>query len=110
MIDWKRVQELRDEIGADDFLEVAGMFLEESDQTVIALSGPLTSQDAESLLHFLKGSALNLGLADLAAVCQAGERLAASGDGAAIDVAAIIAVYQASKTAFLAGNATESAA
>ena len=69
MIDWKRVEELQTEIGADGFAEVAEMFLEEAEQTVqTLLSGPEPG-DIEGQLHFLKGSALNLGLADLAAIC-----------------------------------------
>ena len=40
MIDWKRVDELRMEIGTDGFVEVADMFLEEADQAVrLLLSG-----------------------------------------------------------------------
>jgi hypothetical protein len=41
MIDWKRVEELRTEIGNDGFAEVAEMFLEEAEATVQTLvSGP----------------------------------------------------------------------
>jgi HPt (histidine-containing phosphotransfer) domain-containing protein len=56
----------------------------------------------ESLLHFLKGSALNLGFSDLALLCQTGERLAAQGD-ISTDLNQIRAVYAASKMAFTAG-------
>jgi histidine phosphotransfer protein HptB len=110
MIDWKRVEELRDEIGADDFLEVAAMFLEEADQTINSLSGGLSAREIEGQLHFLKGSALNLGLADLATICQEGERQAATGDGAAVDLTRVAVVYNASKAAFLGGLAQETAA
>lgn len=110
MIDWRRVEELRDEIGADDFLEVAGMFLDEADQTIDTLSGGLSVREIEGQLHFLKGSALNLGLADLAAICQEGERQAATGDGAAVDLNRVVASYNASKLAFLGGLAQETAA
>lgn len=110
MIDWKRVQELRDEIGLDDFAEVADMFLEEADQTIDRLSKGLAAVDVEGQLHFLKGSALNLGLSDLASVCQVGERQAAAGQGASVDLTAVIVSYQRSKVAFLGGMAKENAA
>ena len=38
MIDWKRVADLRDEIGADGFAEVADMFLEEAEGALRALA------------------------------------------------------------------------
>ena len=109
MIDWKRVEELRGEIGSDDFAEVAGMFLEEADATVASLAGG-ACQDVEGQLHFLKGSALNLGLADLAAVCQDGERLSAIGQGKLVDLSRVVAVYQTSRAAFLSGLENLSAA
>ena len=37
MIDWKRVDELREEIGTDGFAEVADMFLEEAEGAVKTL-------------------------------------------------------------------------
>ena len=103
MIDWKRVEELRTEIGPDGFAEVAEMFLEEAEATVQTLvSGPLP-EEVEGQLHFLKGSALNLGLSDLAAICQTGERKAAMGRAAEVDTAAVAAVYHVSREALLDG-------
>lgn len=108
MIDWKRIDELKQEIGEADFVEVAGMFLEEADQTISTLSGDLGPGEVESLLHFLKGSALNLGLSDVAAVCQDGEKRA--GAGAGVDPAQIVAVYHASRAALLGWLARDSSA
>lgn len=34
MINWKRVNELRDEIGPEDFAEVVELFLEEVEQVI----------------------------------------------------------------------------
>jgi histidine phosphotransfer protein HptB len=101
MIDWKRVEELRDEIGPDGFVEVADMFLDEAEEAVTALLQGLPIDKMEGQLHFLKGSALNLGLSDLAAICQDGERKAAAGDGATIDPAQVAAVYHASRDLLL---------
>jgi len=110
MIDWKRVEELRDEIGADGFVEVADMFLDEAEDAVRALLSGLPPSEIEGQLHFLKGSALNLGLSDLAAICQEGERKAAGGDGALVDTAQVAAVWQASRTSLLAGLALDAGA
>ncbi|NHB75985.1 Hpt domain-containing protein [Rhodobacter calidifons] len=101
MIDWKRVEELRAEIGAEGFAEVVDMFLDEADGAVQALLRGLPADEVEGQLHFLKGSALNLGLSDLAAICQEGERRAAAGDGAKVDVAQVASVYHASRAGLL---------
>jgi HPt (histidine-containing phosphotransfer) domain-containing protein len=100
MIDWKRVEELRDEIGADGFVEVADMFLDEAEEAVSALLAGLPNDKVEGQLHFLKGSALNLGLTDLAAICSDGERRAAAGHGG-VDAAKVAAAYRASRTQLL---------
>ncbi len=101
MIEWSRLAELRAEIGADDLADVAELFLEEADEVVARIAGGLPDDRLEADLHFLKGSALNLGLQALAALCQEGERRAAQGDGAGVDLGRIVDVYQASKAAFL---------
>ncbi len=80
MIDWARVKELRDEIGADDFDEVVALFLEEADEVIARISPELGAKALEADLHFLKGAALNLGFAAFAALCQQGERWAAEGN------------------------------
>ena len=97
MIDWGRVAELRDEVGAENFSEVVCLFLKEADEATQRPLAPGDSRSLESLLHFLKGSALNLAL-----LCQTGERLAAQGD-ISTDMTQIRAVYAASKMAFTAG-------
>lgn len=110
MIDWTRIAELRSEIGEDDLQEVVGLFLEETDEVVARLSASAAISTLEAELHFLKGSALNLGFAHLADLCQDGERRAARGDGATIQLDAIIAMYHQSKSTFLAGVALDPAA
>lgn len=101
MIEWSRLAELRAEIGADDLADVAELFLEEADEVVGRIAGGLPDDRLEADLHFLKGSALNLGLRALAALCQEGERRAAQHDGASVDLGRIVDVYEASKAAFL---------
>lgn len=101
MIDWSRVDELRAEIGADDFAEVVALFFDEADEVVQRLAALADPAALEGELHLLKGSALNLGLSELAALCQSGERAARAGQGASVDVSAVSASYRASKAAFL---------
>jgi len=101
MIDWGRVTELRTEIGAEGFAEVIELFLEEADEAITRLSGPPDPATVEASLHFLKGSALNLGFGNLAALCQDGERKAAT--GAAVDLAPVTTAYAMSKRLFLSG-------
>lgn len=102
MIDWNRVCELRSEIGAEDFAEVVAMFLEEADEVIARLSNAAGARVLEGDLHFLKGSALNLGFADFAALCQEGERRASQGD-ASVPTAPVARCYAASKAAFEQG-------
>ncbi len=109
MIDWNRVNELRDEIGTDDFAEVVDMFLEEADEVIARMSPTGGSKLLEADLHFLKGAALNLGFADFAALCQDGERGAALGHTDA-DLAAVSRIYDLSKSALVAGLAALTAA
>ncbi len=108
MIDWRRVGELREEIGPDEFDEVAELFLEEVEEALESLSADASPQDVGALLHFLKGSALNIGFEHLAAICSEGERLAAAGDAAQVDVAELLSVYGTSRKMLLA-NAPDAA-
>jgi HPt (histidine-containing phosphotransfer) domain-containing protein len=103
MINWERVNELRDEVGQEDFLEVVEIFLEEVDEVVARLRSAPDPTTYEDDLHFLKGSAVNLGFAALSEICQSGEKKAAEGDVLSIDVAAVLSVYEKSKTQFNGG-------
>lgn len=103
MILWSRVTELRDEVGAEDFKEVIALFLDEVEEVIDRLRRDADRSQLEQDLHFLKGSALNLGFATFSDLCQDGERLAAGGDAASVDVAAIVEGYDQSKAAFFNG-------
>ncbi|MEP4196294.1 MAG: Hpt domain-containing protein [Aliishimia sp.] len=100
MIYWPKVIELRDEVGAEDFEEVVELFLDEVEETIGNLGVP--GRSLEHDLHFLKGSALNLGFTEFSDLCQVGETNASNGAVDSIDTNAIIASYHASKSAFLA--------
>ncbi len=110
MIDWTRLSELRREIGDEDLAEVAACFLEEADEVVARLDRCGSPPDLAAQLHFLKGSALNLGLVDFARLCQEGERRLSSGNFAMQDLPRLVAVYEASKSAFRGALARGNAA
>lgn len=95
MIDWKRISELREEIGEEDFNEVAEVFLEEVDEAVERLADATEPAQLAAELHFLKGSALNLGFSVMAELCQTGE--AAANRGEPVDFQPVVATYQASR-------------
>jgi len=103
MIDWARVSELRDEIGAEDFGEVVDLFLEEVESEIAALRLGYEPATLESRLHFLKGSALNLGFEAFSQLCQHGETAASKGHHNDIDVPATLVCFDQSKTTFLNG-------
>ncbi|MDE4134381.1 Hpt domain-containing protein [Phaeobacter sp. QD34_3] len=100
MINWPRVKELREEVGAEDFDEVVELFLEEVEGVI----SKLRTNDRSALeqdLHFLKGSAMNLGFDDFSSLCMTGERQSAEGAAASVDLAAVVTSYEQSKADFL---------
>ncbi|WP_116132882.1 Hpt domain-containing protein [Tropicimonas sp. IMCC34043] len=103
MIDWKRVDELRDEIGVSEFQEVVDLFLEEVEALMARLQSNPQPSKFEADLHFLKGCAVNLGFEQFARLCLVGETTSAAGRPETVDLAPIFACYAASKVEFLAG-------
>ncbi len=103
MIDWDRVNGLRNDVGSEDFREVVALFLEEVGEIVSRLRRAPDRARLENDLHFLKGSALNLGFAEFSELCREGERQAAEGAADAVDLEALLACYDRSRQAFLEG-------
>lgn len=110
MIDWERVEELREEVGEDEFEEVVQLFLEEVEDVVQRLRTTPDPASFEEDLHFLKGSALNLGFADFGRLCQEGESRAASGQAKSVDLAPVIDCFARSREAFLSELSARGAA
>ena len=103
MIDWDRGRELRSEVGAEDFAEVVELFLSEVDEATARLAEAPDPARLKDDLHFIKGSAYNLGFERLGVLCAAGEQEAAAGHAAEVDVAAVLDCYAASRAAFVEG-------
>lgn len=96
MIDWDRIAELQAEVGEDGLAEVLELFFEEFEET---LEAALASDGAAPLdaLHFLKGSASNIGMGDVAKICLDGEVAIKSGADKEIDFAEIATAFRESR-------------
>jgi HPt (histidine-containing phosphotransfer) domain-containing protein len=105
MIDWDRIRELESDIGKDSFAELAELFVAEVEAELDAIDTSAPKEVLARQLHALKGSALNLGFADLAKLCAEGEMRAAAGQIEAVQLPEIRAIYRTSKSAFEAGEA-----
>ena len=99
MIDWDRVEELKTDLGADDFLEIVSMFLEEVEAKLAELDLGKTDGLTEDF-HFLKGCAANLGFEVFQKACAAAEKT-----GTPDDVPKVVEIYEASKQEFLSRSA-----
>lgn len=100
MLNNSRIAELKAEVGEEDFTEVVELFCEEVEEILDALTN-VTRTSLRDKLHFLKGSALNIGLDAVGDLCRAEEiRLEADPDATA-DIAAIRTAYAASKAELL---------
>ncbi|MCU0854480.1 MAG: Hpt domain-containing protein [Rhodobacteraceae bacterium] len=96
MISTERLEELKSEVGEDDFDEIVALFIAESDTIVDRLKHASDPGEAGDLLHALKGSALNLGFDALARLCREAE---ASGNGGLCpQLKELFDVYERSKT------------
>lgn len=79
MINWARVAELRDDFGEDGFAEVIEVFLDEVQTGQERLAAASSAEAMRAEFHFLKGAALNMGLDEVAALCERGEALSEQG-------------------------------
>jgi len=102
MIHWPRVNELREEVGAEDFDEVVELFLEEVEEVIGRFRQTPNRDHLEQDLHFLKGSALSLGFSSFSDLCQDGERKSALGQADHVNLSAIVEGFEQSKTQFIA--------
>ncbi|GAA0297114.1 Hpt domain-containing protein [Rhodovulum strictum] len=95
MIDWNRVEELRGEVGEDAFDEVLDLFLEEVDEVMDRLREAPDRACLPADLHFVRGSALNLGLKEFCAICRGLEHRLAQGEP--VDLSALLDSYAESR-------------
>lgn len=101
MLDKARLSELREEVGDSDIAEIVGLFCEEVEETLERLIGaarPPTPDD----FHFLKGSALNVGMIQLGALCRSAETALRKDPGATPDIATITVAFRNARAALVA--------
>lgn len=103
MIDWAQVKQLEEDVGSEDLADVVTLFLSEVDEAVEALQSlPKDSApEVAAALHFLKGSAFNLGFQEFGDYCAAGETQAHGGDTESVSFQAVERLYLDSKSLFL---------
>ncbi|MBS0123721.1 Hpt domain-containing protein [Thetidibacter halocola] len=101
MIDWARVAELREEIGAEDFGEIVDLFLTEVDGAIDLLAENAGNREiVAEQMHFLKGASLNLGFSALAGLCRDGEKAAMSGNPDLVTADALRETFAAARGVF----------
>lgn len=101
MIEWERVAELREEVGEHDFAEVVELFLTEVEDVLNRLRDAPERSTMERDLHFVRGSAMTLGFNGVSELCRTGEKLAAESRFEAIDLTALRASFERSRSEFV---------
>ena len=100
MLDWNRINELRGEVGDDEFQLILELFLDEVEGAMMRLT-PGDPLRLETRLHFLKGCAWNLGFADFGNLCDEAERKVASSRNAEVSIESLLLSYSQSKQALM---------
>ncbi|WP_099824981.1 Hpt domain-containing protein [Oceaniglobus indicus] len=102
MIAWDHVQTLRDDIGEDDFHEIVVVFLDEVEEAMARISACSGGEGVAETLHFLKGSALNLGFRTFAKLCETEETALKTNTGP-VNLERLTDTYAQSRRVFLHG-------
>ena len=107
MIDWTRLDELRDDLGAETLVDLVDVFLAESDEIAERMDAAEPAGVLADRFHALKGAAANLGLSHVATLCNAAEDAARSSGAAGGDLGRRIAdikdAYGAARIALVEG-------
>ena len=103
MIDWQQIKQLEEDVGSEDLADVVTLFLAEVDEAIEGLADvPKESpSDVASALHFLKGSAFNLGFQEFGNYCSIGETQAHNGVTSETSFEKVRDLYEESKSVFL---------
>tara|TARA_R110000796_G_scaffold27713_2_gene76267 strand:+ start:4747 stop:5079 length:333 start_codon:yes stop_codon:yes gene_type:complete len=101
VIDWAYVNGLCNDIGRDSFDEIIQVFFEEVEDTLKHLENLPNQIDITEELHFLQGSALNLGFVGFSAECRKRHEILPDNLDELRHTANLLATYKASKIKFL---------
>jgi len=96
MIDWQRIAQLENDLGADELPELITLFLNEVGGAVSAMDKP-----TEDDLHFLRGSASTLGFRDLARLAGLGEEALRQDGAVVVDCISIRTAFTAESSELL---------
>lgn len=100
MLNQGRIDELKAEVGEDGFAEVVELFCAEVEEVLGELR-EIGSGELGAKLHFLKGSAFNLGLDAVGNLCMKEEMRLKNDPGASADVDSIQSLYHQSRAQLL---------
>lgn len=103
MINWNRINDLTNDIGAENIDEVIEVFLEEVEDVLATLKADCSMNDLRHARHFLRGSAMNLGFDELGKLCTSEDPAGFTNVETAAFIGKMKSVYDASKTEFLSG-------
>ena len=92
MIDWGRIAELENDLGAEEIPALVSVCLEEVSEALENLVSP-----TEAELHFIKGTAATLGLVDLAQIASEGESALKHNPASAIKVEQLKTAFELEK-------------
>lgn len=101
MIDWRRVTELRTEVGEIRFRPMVELFLDEIEGVMMRLYHDDVAM-LQSDLYFLQGCAANLGFTAFWHMCHQGEEDLRDGRTDQIDLSMLMACYAETKKSFFA--------
>jgi HPt (histidine-containing phosphotransfer) domain-containing protein len=96
VIDRDRLNALRTDIGEEDFADVAYLFVHEIGEKLTSLQAAPGAATADDF-HFLRGSAVNLGLTHFAEACTTAEGACRAGQPP--DIAGVAAAFAAAMAA-----------
>lgn len=101
MLDWTHIIRLRQEVGEDSFAEIVDLFFAEVNEVFERIRN---NGAKHTDMHFLKGSAANLGFAEFSKACQIAEHALLTEDGEA-DIQSVFSSFEASCESFSEGLA-----
>ncbi|XDA98210.1 Hpt domain-containing protein [Sulfitobacter sp. LCG007] len=101
MIDWEQVEHLRQDIGDDTVDEVIELFFHETQQVIDRVKARQGSPTLGDDLHFLKGSALNIGFRSFADLCATHEKAARAGALSWEELQTVFECYDSSRAVFM---------
>jgi HPt (histidine-containing phosphotransfer) domain-containing protein len=101
MLNRSRIDELREEVGEDGFAEVLDLFCEEVEEVLAGLP-EVPAPELPERLHFLKGSAINIGMEQVGDLCRTAEERIRADPASKPDLAAIRSAYDRSRKALAA--------